>query len=79
MLVSYDFFPADSLYPLYFDFPDKGFLSEKFDRLRYESFYSIMLLGSPFLVMIWLLSQYPVYLLLRVCKLRFDLPKKILG
>ena len=78
-LVSYEFFPTEEIYPLYFDFPDKGFLNEKFDRLRYESFHSIMLLGSPFLIMIWLIFQYPVYLLLRVCKLRFSWPKKILN
>ena len=76
-LVTYEVLDTEQIYPLYFDFPDRGALNEKFERLEYGSFYSIMCLGFPFIIILWLLFLYPVYLILRICNLRYNWPKSI--
>ena len=48
------------------DFPDRGSLNDRFERLDYGFFYSIMLLGCLFLWMLWMLFLYIFYGMLRL-------------
>ena len=76
-MVTYEFLPTSDIFPHYFDFPDRGSLNDRFERLDYGSFYSIMMLGCIFLAIIWMLFLYIVFLVLLVCrKLRW--PRKVL-
>ena len=78
-MVTFEFIPFDALSNEYMDFPDSGYLNEKFDRLDYGSFYSIMILGVLFIVMVWMLILYIVYLIFSMCKLRYHWPHNILA
>lgn len=76
-MVTYEFLPTSDIFPDYFHFPSSGSLNDRFERLDYGSFYSIMLLGCIFLVIVWMLLLYVVYLLLLSC-CKFQWPKKVL-
>ena len=76
--VTYEILPSSKIFPAYFDFPDRGALNERFERLDYGYFYSIMLLGCIVLAILWMLLLYPVYLLLKICRLKFIWPQKML-
>ena len=61
------------------DFPEgREPLNEKFERLDYGDFYSIMLLGTIFLFIVWMVLLYPIYLMLLVCRLRFQWPQNMI-
>ena len=75
-LVTFEVLPTHDIFPNYFDFPDRGYLNDRFERLDYGYYYSIMLLGFLFIVMMWMMLLYPVILLLVLCRLRFYWPKR---
>ena len=54
-------------------------MNERFERLNYDSYYSIMGLGFLFIIMLWLLAQYPVYFLLWLCRLRSQWPERLMN
>ena len=77
-LVMFELFPAQDIFPKYMDFPDRGYFNEKFERLDYGSFYSIMLLGTVFLIMLWMLMLYFLCLLIAMCRMCCLWPQNIL-
>ena len=77
-VVSYEVLPTDEIYPLYFDFPEHEMLNERFERMNYDSYYSIMGLGFLLIIIVWLLALYPIYFLLWLCRLRCRWPENIM-
>ena len=76
-IATYDFLPTDDWFPQFMDFPDRGYLNEKFDRLDYSSFYTVLVLGTVFIALLWMLLHYPVYMILFCCKLKFHWPTNL--
>lgn len=77
-VATYEILPTSDIFPLFMDMPERGFLNEKFERLDYGSFYSTVILGSVFILFLWLLSLIPIYYLLRLCRLRFMWPERMI-
>ena len=70
--------PTQDIFDEYMDFPDHGHFNEKFERLDYGSYYSIMLLGTVFLIMIWMFMLYFLCLLISMCRCCCLWPQNIL-
>ena len=70
--------PTSDIFPTFMDFPDRGALNQRFERLDYGSFYSIMILGCIFIAMVWMIFLYFVYLVLRLFRLRFRWPQRMI-
>ena len=74
---TYEFLPSQEIYSSIMDLPDQGYLNEKFDRLDYGSFYTSMNLGTVFPLLLWLLSLYPIYIVLLLLKRCLIWPSKL--
>ena len=62
-LATYEILPTSEIFPLFMDFPDYGAFNDRFDRLDYGSFYSVMVLGCVFIAFCWMLLLYVIYVL----------------
>ena len=77
-MVTFEAVPTAEIYPQIMDFPDKGYFNEKFDRLDYGSHFSIMILGTLFLVMCWMVLLYVIFLLLLLCRVACVCPTNLI-
>ena len=74
-MFTFELLPTDEIFE-FMELPDRGYLNEKYQRLDYGSFYSILVLGFVFIVMIWMLLLYPIYLALYLCGKSYRWPRK---
>ena len=78
-MATYELLPTEDIFPLFMDLPDLGSFNEKFERLDYGYFYSIMNLGFMFIVFVFNLALYPVFLILWLLKLKFVWPTNLVN
>ena len=61
MVATFELFPCDDIYPLFMTFPVEGSFNERFERLDYASYYTVMNMGSLGIVLVFLLLSYLTY------------------
>ena len=54
-LITYEVIPTEKLFPLFMELPDKGSFNEKFERVDFGSFYTLMNMGCICIVFLKLI------------------------
>ena len=71
-IVTFEIFPTDDWYPLWFDLKSTEPFSTQFAAFDYGDTTFMLLIGSLWIFIVFLLLKYPLFFLFRGSKYRFS-------